>query len=176
MSKKTIAFDIDGTLCSIDSALKRFNEITGKAILYPDMWDYQFQAVYGLSVEDEVKIWTDHTDEIIRTSVPIPKVVQYLKEQKALGHDIAIITARSSKHFDVTKEWFHDYNIPFDRLYMGQTDKYEPIAYEKAIQYLDDKGSLIENLMGTDLKDTCDLTIIDAPHNRKYKSHSRFYI
>lgn len=176
MSKKTIAFDIDGTICSIDSALEKFNKITGKSILYPDMYDYQFQTVYELSVEAEVNIWAEHTDDIIRTSMPIPKVVHYLKQQKALGNDIAIITARSSKHFDVTKEWFKTHNIPFDRLYMGQTDKYEPIAYEKAVRYLDDKGSLIENLMGTDLKDTCDLTIIDAPHNRKYKSHSRFYI
>lgn len=176
MSKKTIAFDIDGTLCSIDSALTKFNTLTGKLILAPDMFDYQFKKVYGLTVEDEIAIWNEHTEDIIYTSEPIKKVVDYLKQQKELGNDIAIVTARSSKYFEVTKEWFHKYNVPFDRLYMSQTDKYDALKYEKAIRFLDDKGSLIEHLMGTDLKDTCNLTIIDAPYNKEFKSHSRFYL
>lgn len=176
MSKKTVAFDIDGTLCTIESALLKFNELTGKNILMPDMFDYHFKVVYDLAVEDEVKIWDAHTESIIAESKPIIQVVDYLKEVKSKGNDVAIVTARHSKYLDVTKEWFDRYNIPYDRIYMGETDKYEPLAFEKAVQYLDDKGSLVEKLMGTDLQDTCDLTIIDAPYNQQFKSHSRFYL
>lgn len=140
------------------------------------MYSYNFKEVYGLATEDEIEIWKNHSDEIIRTSKPLEMVVDYLRKEKAKGSTIILVTARHIDFLGSTTDWLHKYDIPYDKLYMGATDKYDPLKQERISQFLDDKGSLIENLMNTDLKDTCELTLVDAPYNRGFASHSRFYV
>lgn len=171
--KLNYGFDIDGTLCTIDSALEAFNKITKREITLPTMLSYHFAEIYNLSKEEEISIWKEQTKDIILNSEPNVKIVDYLKSLKSKGHKITIVTARPVEYLGVTKYWLEKQGIKYDALYMGQSDKFDVLHSEKVVQFLDDKGELIENLMNTPLAETCELTIVDAPYNRNFKSHSR---
>lgn len=176
MKKLNYGFDIDGTLCTIDSALQAFNKITKNSILIDGMYDYHFAKVYDLSPQDEVAIWKEQTKNIILASEPNISVVNYLKRLREQGNGITIVTARGVEYTEETAFWLKKYGIQYDSLHMNQTDKFKVLHNEEVVRFLDDKGELIESLMSTPLAETCELTIVDAPYNRKFKSHSRFYV
>lgn len=173
--KLTLAFDIDGTLCTIDKALEVFNRETGKFITPETMYAYEFKKVYELEVEHEISIWKKYTTEVALESGLNTRLVNYLHKRKKQGARIVLVTARQVEFEKQTRDWLLKHEIPFDKLYMGETDKYQTLKDEKADRFFDDKGSLVENLMHTDLAEDCELTIVDSAYNKDFISHSRFY-
>ena len=98
--KKTVIFDLDGTLALIDKRRTLATKDNGKMD-----WDIFF---------DPINIKWDEPN------TPVVKMAQLLHSQ---GFRIVIFSGRSAKTQDATIQWLSDNNISYDMLQMRPTDK-----------------------------------------------------
>ena len=107
--KKTIIFDLDGTLADIDIRRDKSLKPNGKLD-----WD----------IFADPKSITDWD----KPNVPVIKMAQLFK---ADGFKIVIFSGRNDRSFFATKQWLADNDVPFDLLVM-RPDKFKsdswPIA------------------------------------------------
>ena len=112
--KKTIIFDLDGTLAIIDK--RRI--LAGKTVdgVPTDKmdWDVFFDP-----------------DNVLNLDEPNPPVIKMAQMFKADGFKIVIFSGRNDRGFDATVQWLNDFKVPFDLLVMRPDkfkDKSWPIA------------------------------------------------
>ena len=109
MNKKTVIFDLDGTLANIDSRRDISMKPNGKLD-----WDI-FAAPNSILALD-------------KPNAPVIKMAQMFK---ADGFKIVIFSGRNDRGFDATVQWLNDFKVPFDLLVMRPDkfkDKSWPIA------------------------------------------------
>jgi len=97
--KKTVIFDLDGTLALIDDR---------RAISTKDNGNMDWDKFF-----DPANIKLD------KPNWPVILMAQTLKNA---GHRIVIFSGRSKATKDATKDWLNDLDIPFDILKMRPTD------------------------------------------------------
>ena len=99
MNKKTVIFDLDGTLALIDNR-RDLSMVSGKRD-----WDIFF---------DPKNIDLD------LPNIPVIEMAQMLKSQ---GYTIVIFSGRSKATKDATRVWLDKHDIPFDLLKMRPNDR-----------------------------------------------------
>ena len=114
MNKKTVIFDLDGTLANIDARRLKAGSPSGKTPTPSKMdWDVFFDP-------DNIKLDTPNN--------PVIKMAQLFKKD---GFKIVIFSGRNDRSFDTTKQWLKKFDVPFDLLVM-RPDKFKsdswPIA------------------------------------------------
>ena len=97
MNKKTVIFDLDGTLALIDKR-RALATKDGKMD-----WDVFFSA-------DNIKLDVPNT--------PVIKMAQMLDSQ---GFNIVILSGRSKVSYRTTRQWLFQNDVPFDDLHMRPT-------------------------------------------------------
>ena len=97
MDKKTVIFDLDGTLALIDKR-RALATKDGKMD-----WDVFFSA-------DNIKLDVPNT--------PVIKMAQMLDSQ---GFNIVILSGRSKVSYRTTRQWLIQNDVPFDDLHMRPT-------------------------------------------------------
>tara|TARA_R100001443_G_scaffold34099_1_gene47891 strand:- start:4053 stop:4562 length:510 start_codon:yes stop_codon:yes gene_type:complete len=109
MSKKTVIFDLDGTLANIDVRRDKSMKPNGKL-------DWEIFAA-----PNSIKNW-DTPNE------PVIKMAQMFHQD---GFKIVIFSGRNDRGFDATVDWLVWWDVPFDLLVMRPDkfkDKSWPIA------------------------------------------------
>ena len=101
MDKKTVIFDLDGTLANITSRRKLSTKPNGKF-----NWDV-FLDPKWISLDD-----------------PNTPVIDMAKMLHSQGFKIWIFSGRSGKTMNATMDWLLKWDIPFDKLLMRPTDKH----------------------------------------------------
>jgi hypothetical protein len=114
MNKKTVIFDLDGTLAIIEKRRIKAGSPTGNKPVKSKMnWDVFFDA-------ENIKL-----DE---PNHPVIKLAQMFHND---GFKIVIFSGRNDRSFHTTKDWLKLHNVPFDLLVM-RPDKFKsdswPIA------------------------------------------------
>ena len=108
-NKKTIIFDLDGTLADIDVRRSKSLKPNGKID-----WDI-------FAAPDSITNWD-------KPNLPVIKMAQLFK---ADGFKIVIFSGRNDRGFFATKQWLADNDVPFDLLVL-RPDKFKsdswPIA------------------------------------------------
>ena len=112
--KKTVIFDLDGTLAIIEKRRLLAGSPTGNKPVQSKMdWDVFFDA-------ENIKL-----DE---PNKPVIKMAQLFAED---GFRIVIFSGRNDRSFATTKQWLNKFDVPFDLLIM-RPDKFKdqswPIA------------------------------------------------
>lgn len=112
--KKTVIFDLDGTLAIIEKRRIKAGSPTGDTPVPTKMdWDIFFDAD---------NIWLDEPNH------PVIKMAQLFNDN---GFKIVIFSGRNDRSFHTTKEWLATHQVPFDLLVM-RPDKFKedswPIA------------------------------------------------
>lgn len=80
------------------------------------------------TIADTTDIYAQHKGnhpeflEKVQKAKPFDNIVDKMKEAKANGRDVVILTARSAHYRKETKEWLNNNNIPYDALYMRGTE------------------------------------------------------
>jgi len=109
VNKKTVIFDLDGTLANIDARREKATDILGKMD-----WDEFFDPDNVLNLDEP--------------NDPVIKMAQLFKKD---GFKIVIFSGRNDRSFDSTKQWLNQNDVPFDLLIM-RPDKFKenswPIA------------------------------------------------
>jgi len=98
VDKKWVIFDLDGTLADISVRRKSSEKPNGKLD-----WDIFF------------------SDKLVSADKPNQPVIEMAKALHAQGYQIAIFSGRSASSQDITKEWLHQHNVPFNLLRMRPT-------------------------------------------------------
>ena len=122
--KKTVIFDLDGTLANIDVRRDKALKPDGKLD-----WEI-FAAPQSILDLDE-------------PNLPVIKMAQMFK---ADGFKIVIFSGRNDRSFHTTKEWLEKFDVPFDLLVL-RPDKFQadswPIANgnpaTKAMRFMPDE-------------------------------------
>ena len=123
MSKRTIIFDLDGTLANIDIRKSKSTQPNGKLD-----WDI-FADPASISKWDT-------------PNQPVIKIAQMFHQD---GFRIVIFSGRNDRSFQATTEWLKKYKVPYDLLAM-RPDKFQedswPIAdgnpATKEMRYMSD--------------------------------------
>ena len=109
MNKKTVIFDLDGTLANIDTRRNMSLKPNGKLD-----WD-----IFA------------NPSSILNWDVPNVPVIKMAQLFKADGFRIVIFSGRNDRGFDATVQWLNNNHVPFDLLVMRPDkfkDKSWPIA------------------------------------------------
>ena len=107
--KKTIIFDLDGTLADIDVRRNKSLKINGKLD-----WDI-------FAAPSSILAWD-------KPNLPVIKMAQLFSDA---GFKIVIFSGRNDRGFFATKDWLKKHDVPFDLLVMRPDkfkDKSWPIA------------------------------------------------
>ena len=98
--KKTVIFDLDGTLALIDSRRE-------------------------ISIGDDGKMdWdTFFNPKMISLDDPNTDVINMARILKSQGFHIWILSGRSDRTKDATIDWLNQHDVPFDKLMMRPLDK-----------------------------------------------------
>jgi len=127
--KKTVIFDLDGTLAIIEKRRIKSGSPTGNKPVQAKMdWDVFFAAE---------NIQLDEPNE------PVIKMAQMFHND---GFKIVIFSGRNDRSFHTTKEWLEKCDVPFDLLVL-RPDKFQadswPIANgnpaTKAMRFMPDE-------------------------------------
>ena len=127
--KKTVIFDLDGTLAIIEKRRIKSGSPTGNKPVQAKMdWDVFFAAE---------NIQLDEPNE------PVIKMAQMFHND---GFKIVIFSGRNDRSFHTTKEWLEKYKVPYDLLVL-RPDKFQadswPIANgnpaTKAMRFMPDE-------------------------------------
>ena len=100
MDKKTVIFDLDGTLALIDKRRAISTKDNGKMD-----WDVFFNP-------DNISLDVPNT--------PVIKMAQMLDSQ---GFNIVIFSGRSKSTYRTTRQWLIQNDVPFDTLQMRPNDR-----------------------------------------------------
>ena len=109
MNKKTVIFDLDGTLANINVRRDKSMKPNGKL-----NWDI-------FAAPDSIKNWDKPND-------PVVKMAKLFHQD---GFKIVIFSGRNDRGFDATIDWLIWWDVPFDLLVMRPDkfkDKSWPIA------------------------------------------------
>jgi len=114
VDKKTVIFDLDGTLAIIEKRRIKAGSPTGNKPTQSKMdWDVFFDA-------ENIKL-----DE---PNIPVIKMAQTFHKD---GFKIVIFSGRNDRSFYTTKDWLEKYKVPYDLLVL-RPDKFKsdswPIA------------------------------------------------
>ena len=112
MNKKTVIFDLDGTLALIDKR-RALATKSGKMD-----WDVFFDR-------DNIKLDVPNT--------PVIKMAQMLDSQ---GFNIVIFSGRSKATYRTTRQWLIQNDVPFDDLHMRSTHKDEHFMKDSDLKQL----------------------------------------
>ena len=99
--KKTVIFDLDGTLADIDTRRALSLDMNGKMD-----WD-KFLDPQNIKLDEP--------------NTPVIKMAQMLDSQ---GFNIVILSGRSKVSYRTTRQWLIQNDVPFDDLQMRPTDDY----------------------------------------------------
>ena len=92
MNKKTVIFDLDGTLANIDVRRDKSLKPNGKL-----NWEI-------FAAPDSIMNWDT-------PNVPVIKMAQLFKKD---GFKIVIFSGRNDRGFFATRDWLKIHNVPFD--------------------------------------------------------------
>ena len=96
--KKTVIFDLDGTLADIDTRRALSLDMNGKMD-----WD---------------KFFDPQNIQLDEPNTPVIKMAQMLDSQ---GFNIVILSGRSKATYRTTRQWLIQNDVPFDDLHMRPT-------------------------------------------------------
>ena len=112
--KKTIIFDLDGTLAIIDKRRILAGKTKDGVPTDKMDWDVFFDP-----------------DNVLNLDEPNPPVIKMAQLFKQQGFNIVIFSGRNDRSFDTTTQWLNNNDVPFDLLVM-RPDKFKdeswPIA------------------------------------------------
>ena len=111
------------------------------------------------------KFWVAEADNLLAGSKVREHAAEVIKRFKQAGHEIVIITARSTEWhkdpYNLSLVWLKENDILFDKLLVGFSDKTQVCVDEKVDVFIDDLPETLVKLQNVGIKTIMMLN----PHN-----------
>ena len=144
--KKRFGIDIDGTVTTPDAFIPFVNQDFQVQLTLEDFTEYYWAPLMNVDRKELYKWYFERETEIYQSSPVAEGATEVLKEW-SLQNELVYISARTAKMLDVTKEWFHRHDIPFNRIeLLGSHDKVQAAKDLKVDIFLEDKHDNAVNI------------------------------
>lgn len=161
--KKKLGIDIDGTVTSPSAILPFINQDFGLKITLDDVKQYDLNPVVNVSEQEFAKWWIKNEPRIYAES-PIAEYAADVLNCWKKNFELCFISARSPHLLDITKKWFLEQNLSFDKMELiGTHDKIEAAKKHKVDLFLEDKH---DNAIM--IHEECHIPVLlfDTPYNQ----------
>ncbi len=161
--KKKFGIDIDGTVTSPASLLPFINKAFGLNVTLEDVKQYDLNPIVNVSKE-EFADWFMKNEPIIYAGSPIAEDAAEVLNNWKNTYELCFISARGSHLLDVTKKWFDDHHLFFDKIELiGTHNKVETVKKHHVDIFFEDKH---DNAI--EIHEECKIPVLlfDTPYNR----------
>lgn len=109
--------DIDGTITECNDIYNAFIDFYD---LKPhSSWSYNMEQTHQLTRSDWVRFYDERIEEVYKNARPRPLAKEVMTMLSYRKYFIALITARESKHEEITQQWLEANSIPHDTLFFS---------------------------------------------------------
>lgn len=159
----TIGIDIDGTVTSPSSIVPLMNESFGKDLRYEDCREYNLANVYKIT-DEQFADWLTQNGERLYDEAPVHGTADRVLRDWQNQYKLVYISAREAHHLNVTKNWFHRYNIPYHEIdLIGSHDKLASARKWQVDLFLEDR---LENALQLSSALQIPVFLFDTPYNQ----------
>ena len=155
-----IGIDIDDTIVDTEKVLLKYANKFNRCVLKKDVKDilmedinqsYYLETMFGWNKEEMQAFFDTYYINVLKEVKIKENVSNVISSLKSMGHDIVIITARSSNVKDCnttleTLNYLHEYNIDFDKLILDCSDKVKVAKEEKVDIMIDDNFEICKKM------------------------------
>lgn len=161
--KKKFGIDIDGTVTSPSAIIPFINNAFGLNITLKDVKQYDLNPVVNVSEEEFARWWVENEPIIYAESPIADDAASVLTEWKS-KFELCFISARSPHLLDITKKWFSDHNLGFDKIELiGTHDKVAAAKKHKVDLFFEDKH---DNAITIHEECKIPVLLFDTPYNQ----------
>ncbi|WP_096188389.1 hypothetical protein [Evansella halocellulosilytica] len=164
MNKKRFGIDIDGTVTAPSTFIPYLNEHFKKNLTIDDITEYELSSALGISKEEFDKWMKIHESNIYKRAELAVGVHPVLSEWKN-EHDLYYISARPSDFHELTRNWFIQYELPYDHIELiGTHDKISAVKKHGVHIFFEDKHD-----NACSIAEACGIPVIlmDTPYNQE---------
>ena len=111
MKRLNICVDIDGTMTDPYYFMPYFNKYFNKDLSQDDCTTHRIDELYELHREEMDIFYEKEGEHMHRNATILPKVKEVFDELINY-HNLHIVTARSERMAEITKEWLKKHDIP----------------------------------------------------------------
>jgi uncharacterized protein len=163
MKKRTLGFDIDGTITCPAAIVPFINEAFQLQLSLADLTDYDLLKVVNVP-EKEFTNWYEQKEADIFTMSPLAMGAKEVLLEWGKHHELIFISARGENVLEVTKEWFINHGIGYDHLELiGSHEKVEAAKKYGVEIFFEDK---YENAIEIAKKCHIPVLLFDTPYNQ----------
>ncbi|SDN42405.1 hypothetical protein [Alkalicoccus daliensis] len=138
--------DIDGTVTDPATFIPHLNKHFNKQLTLADIVDYDLTKALDVTEEQFWKWMQKHESMLYQKSIIADNAKEILTAWKS-DFELFYISARPNHLYDITEEWFHRLEVPYDHIeLLGQHDKLDAVREHKVDTFFEDKHDNAVNI------------------------------
>lgn len=162
--KHRFGIDIDGTITDPATFVPHINEAFNKNLSFEQITSFHLPTVLGCT-DEQFMDWMDKNEATIYAQSPLAPDAKKVLHEFHDYHTLIYISARPTKHSNLTQQWFDQHGIPYHTIdLLGSHKKIERAKQHNVHLFFEDK---LDN--ANDLAEELNIPIIlfDTPYNRE---------
>lgn len=145
-----------------------------------DPTKYYMEEQFFLTAEENREFWRQYIFDLLIAISPRPFASEVIHRLRQDGHEIIILTARDNQYLThqydgmsdfYVKMWLSKYNIEYDDIILGSSNKREKCLMGKFDLMIEDKASNVEKI-----SKIIPVFVFDAPYNQGFTSKNVFRV
>ncbi len=145
-----------------------------------DPTKYYMEDQFFLTAEENREFWRQYIFDLLIAISPRPFASEVIHRLRQDGHEIIILTARDNQYLThqydgmsdfYVKMWLSKYNIEYDDIILGSSNKREKCLMGKFDLMIEDKASNVEKI-----SKIIPVFVFDAPYNQGFTSKNVFRV
>lgn len=145
-----------------------------------DPTKYYMEEQFFLTAEENREFWRQYIFDLLIAIPPRPFASEVIHRLRQDGHEIIILTARDNQYLThqydgmsdfYVKMWLSKYNIEYDDIILGSSNKREKCLMGKFDLMIEDKASNVEKI-----SKIIPVFVFDAPYNQGFTSKNVFRV
>ena len=171
-----IGVDIDGVLANYSRFL--YDHVSKYLNKKPLKKCYEVKEVYGLSSDEEMKVWQDNYDNYVKNIDALWGSAKFLRFLRKNNHKVYLITNRGfdaipgtnyEKAYNQTEKWLKKHHFEYDKLILTKGLKLNECKACGVEIMLEDSPYQIENV-----SQGIPVIIIDTDYNREVNNDNTY--
>ncbi|PTL40517.1 5' nucleotidase, NT5C type [Alkalicoccus saliphilus] len=163
MKKYRFGIDIDGTVTDPATFIPHLNKHFNKNLTLDDIVEYDLTKALGVT-EEEFWQWMQKHEPMLYSSSTIADNAKDILHTWRSQFELFYISARPNHLLDVTEDWFHRQEVPYDHIeLLGQHDKIAAVKKHEVDTFFEDKH---DNAVNIAEEFQIPVVLMETPYNQ----------
>ncbi|MER2037590.1 MAG: hypothetical protein ABS944_05550 [Solibacillus sp.] len=164
--KHRFGIDIDGTVTCPATLLPHINRQYNINMTIADVTEYDFLSGFPHPVDrQQFNLWFKENEPYMYQVSELAADAQAILTEWQKKYELYYISARGTNVFDVTKNWFAEFNVPYDHIELiGSHNKLEVAKKHRVEAFFEDKH---DNAVQIAEELSIPVVLFDTPYNQK---------